>query len=222
MSRTDEQPARVDVLTPAADSRRDPRERIRNSRFGTLIVLLVTAAVIAAGAWLVRQGTAQDAAAQIGGATVITLPGVSDVPPPEVGKPAADFTVTTHDGRQVTLSQFRGHPVWLTFGASWCSGCQAEVPDIQAAYTRFEPQGLVVLGVNITEDNQAVAAYAQRVGLTYPIGADPDSVIAQTYSVSAIPAHYFIDRDGVIRDIRQGTLAPTVIESILTGLETQA
>lgn len=139
-----------------------------------------------------------------------------------MGKPAADFTVTTHDGRQVTLSQFRGHPVWLTFGASWCSGCQAEVPDIQAAYTRFEPQGLVVLGVNITEDNQAVAAYAQRVGLTYPIGADPDSVIAQTYSVSAIPAHYFIDRDGVIRDIRQGTLAPTVIESILTGLVTQA
>lgn len=82
MSRTDEQPARVDVLTPAADSRRDPRERIRNSRFGTLIVLLVTAAVIAAGAWLVRQGTAQDAAAQIGGATVITLPGVWTCPRP--------------------------------------------------------------------------------------------------------------------------------------------
>ena len=129
---------------------------------------------------------------------------------------------TDHVGGVAAFASKHAIPVWLTFGASWCSGCQAEVPDIQAAYTRFEPQGLVVLGVNITEDNQAVAAYAQRVGLTYPIGADPDSVIAQTYSVSAIPAHYFIDRDGVIRDIRQGTLAPTVIESILTGLVTQA
>lgn len=214
----------VDVLAPAGPATtvraRDPRQRLRSSRFGTLIVLLVTTAVVVAGAWLVQRQQQQDAAAQTGGATVVKLPGNSRVPPPEVGKPAQDFSLTTHDGRTLSLSQLRGRTVWVTFGASWCAACQAEVPDIQAAHESYADRGVVVLGVNITEDNAAVRAYAERVGLTYPIGADPNSLVADDYAVSAIPAHYFIDRDGVVRDIRQGSLAPAVMEGILDKLVT--
>ena len=194
------------------------RERIRKSRFGTLLVLLVTAVVVTAGVLLVQQGSARDKAAQTGGATVVKLPGLTKVPPPEVGKPAQDFTVTGFDGTRLSLSQFRGKPIWLTFGASWCTGCQAEVPDIEAAYTKFHPSGLVVLGINITEDNAAVKTFAQRVGLTYPMAADPESAIADEYAVSAIPAHYFIDTDGIVRDIRIGALAPGVMQDILNKL----
>lgn len=197
---------------------RDPRERIRSSPLGTVVVLVVTAAVVAAGVWLVNVGTAQDRAAQTGGATVVKLPGNSTVPPPAVGRPAQDFSLTTHDGRTVTLSALRGQAVWVTFGASWCAPCQAEAPDIEAAHRKYAAQGLVVLGVNITEDNAAVKAYAQRAGLTYPSGADLTSAIADDYAVGSIPAHYFIDRAGVIRDIRQGGLAPTVMESILAPM----
>jgi peroxiredoxin len=215
-------PSEVDLLEPAPEAVRVPRtgrrERLRSSPLGTLVVLLVTAAVVTAGVVLVQQGSAQDRAAQTGGGTVITLPGLSKLPPPAVGKPAQDFTVTGYDGAKLSLSQFKGKPVWLTFGASWCTGCQAEVPDIEAAYQKFQPNGLVVLGINITEDNAAVKTYAQRVGLTYPMAADPDSTIADEYAVSAIPAHYFIDASGVVRDIRIGTLAPGVMEEILTKL----
>ena len=185
------------------------RERIRSSRFGTLAVLLVTAAVVAGGVWLV-DGRRTDAAAAAG-TTVVTLPGVSTVPPPEVGSPAQDFTLTTVDGRTVSLEELRGKAVWIVFGASWCAACQAEAPDIEAASEKYASDGLVVVGVNINEGQDAVRSYADRVGITYPVGADEQSAIADAYRVSAIPAHFFVDRRGVLREVRQGSVSTDAI-----------
>ncbi len=193
---------------------RDLRERIRSSRFGTLVVLLVTAALVAGGAWLIN-GKRTDAA-NASGTTVVSLPGQSTVPPPKVGAAAQNFTLTTVDGRTVTLDQYQGKPVWLVFGASWCAACQAEVADVQAAYEKYAPQGLVVLGVNINEGQDAVRSYASRVGTTYPVGADDQSAIADAYRVSAIPAHFFVDRKGVLTEIRQGGVST---DSIAGSLE---
>ncbi len=192
----------VGSAAPGAAGPRDLRERIRSSRFGTLVVLLVTAALVAGGAWLIN-GRRTDAA-NASGTTVVSLPGQSTVPPPKVGAAAQNFTLTTVDGKTVTLDQYRGKPVWLVFGASWCAACQAEVADVQAAYEKYAPQGLVVLGVNINEGQDAVRTYASRVGTSYPVGADDQSAIADAYRVSAIPAHFFVDRKGVLREIRQG------------------
>jgi peroxiredoxin len=201
--------------TPGApDGPRDLRERIRSSRFGTLAVLLVTAALVAGGAWLIT-GQRTDAA-NASGTTVVSLPGQSKVPPPKVGAAAQNFTLTTVDGKKVTLDQYRGKPVWLVFGASWCAACQAEVADVQAAYEKYAPQGLVVLGVNINEGQDAVRSYASRVGTTYPVGADDQSAIADAYRVSAIPAHFFVDRNGLLTEIRQGGVST---DSIATSVD---
>jgi len=77
------------------------------------------------------------------------------------------------DGKQVSLSSYKGHPVWLTFGATWCAACKAEAPDIQAAYKKFEPKGVVVLSIFIREDSATVKDYADRIGLTVPQGGRP-------------------------------------------------
>ena len=126
------------------------------------------------------------------------------MPPPKVGAAAQNFTLTTVDGTTVTLDQYRGKPVWLVFGASWCAACQAEIADVQAASEKYGKDGLVVLGVNINEGQDAVRSYASRVGITFPVGADDQSAIADAYRVNAIPAHFFLDRNGVLREIRQG------------------
>ena len=206
----------LDALSGPA--RPDARARLRSSRFGTLIVLAVTAALVVAGVWLVQVGTVRDAAAQSGGSSIVKLPGITGVPAPEIGRPAHDLTVTLHDGSTTTLGALRGQVVWLTFGASWCTSCQSEVPDVQAAHEKYGPRGLAVLGIHIGEDRAAVAAYAKRVGLTYRLGADPNSTMAADYAVSSIPAHYFIDRQGVVVDIRRGALSEAVITNILDGL----
>jgi peroxiredoxin len=205
---------------PARADRPGLRERIRTSRYGTLVVLLVTAALVAGGMWLVNGRGASGSATLANGATAVTIPGKSTVPAPKIGAPAQDFSITTIDGEKVSLSQFRGKPVWIVFGASWCAGCQAEVPDIEAAYKEYGPKGLVILGVNITEGSDAVRDYAKRVGITFPMAADPESAVADAYRVSAIPAHFFVDKDGVLREIRQGSVSADTITTSMKGLVT--
>src|SRR5665811_496588 len=116
------------------------QQRIRESRLGTLSVLAVTATIVIGGAYLMDRPTAAASGLQ-----AIELSGPTNGAPPKVGSPAQDFTATTVDGKKVSLSSYKGHPVWLTFGASWCAACVAEAPDIQAASERFKPQGVVIL-----------------------------------------------------------------------------
>ena len=129
------------------------------------------------------------------------MSGPTNGAPPKIGSPAQDFTATTVDGKKVSLSSYKGHPVWLTFGATWCAACKAEAPDIQAAYEKFKPKGVVVLSIFIREDAATVKDYADRIGLTYPKMADPDTRIASAYRVYGIPAHFFIDASGILREV---------------------
>ena len=189
------------------------QQRIRESRLGTVLVLAVTAALVAGGAYLLDRPTATASGLQ-----AIALSGPTEGAPPKIGTPAQDFTATTVDGEQVSLSSYKGRAVWLTFGASWCAACVAEAPDIQAASEKFKAKGVVVLAIFIREDSPTVKDYADRVGLTYPKVADPDTRIASAYRVYGIPAHFFIDKAGILRAIKTGGLAPEQMDAALTEI----
>jgi len=189
------------------------QQRIRESRLGTLLVLAVTAGVVMGGVYLVDRPTPAAA-----GVTAVALTGAGDGAAPKIGSPAQDFTATTTDGKNVSLSSYIGHPVWLTFGASWCAACKAEAPDIEAAYKKFQAQGVVVLSVSISEDSAAVKDYGDRIGLTYPKIADPDTRIASAYRVNGIPAHFFIDASGVLQSIKTGGMSPDQMNAALTAV----
>lgn len=186
------------------------RDRVRESKYGTLIVLVVVGVLVLCASFLVKRPTTDDQ-----GLTAIAISD-SGGPAPEVGQAAADFTARTVDGKKVSLSDYRGQTVWLTFGASWCSDCQVEAADMQATYEKYRASGLVVLGIFINEDSAAVLDYATRVGLTFPKVADPNSDIASSYRVYGIPAHFFIAKDGTIKVIKTGSLSPEQMDSAVT------
>jgi len=190
------------------DQPKSARERVSQSRLGTVLVLVVTAAVVMVGAYLVNPKPSPQP-----GITPVSV-GSSDVPPPKVGRAAYDFTATTVDGTKVSLSSYKGHPVWLTFGASWCSPCQAEAPDIEAAYKKHLAEGVVVLAID-KEDASAVLDFAKRAGLTYPQIADTNNSIGDAYRVDGIPAHYFIDKSGILRAVKAGGLSPDQMDAAL-------
>jgi peroxiredoxin len=199
-------------LVMTTEQHTDWRQRLRTSRFGTLLVLGVTAALVMGATYLISRPKATDAVSKV------TLTGSSDGAAPKVGSPAQDFTATTVDGTQVSLSSFKGKPVWLTFGASWCAPCQAEAPDIQAAYQKHKASGVVVLAVFISEDSSTVKEYGDRVGLTFAKMADPDTRVASAYRVNGIPVHFFIDRAGVLRSMKTGSLSPEGMDAQLAGI----
>ena len=186
----------------------------RRSRLTTLAVMGVTAVIIVAVAVFVNQP-----AASADGLTTVTLSGAATGAAPTVGQPAPDFAATTVDGRPVRLSDFRGQPVWLTFGASWCQPCRAENPDIKATAEKYASDGLVVLAVFISEDRDAVTDYAARVGLDYLKVADPATRIASQYRILGIPSHYFIDREGILQTMKIGSLDIPSMEAAVEGIQ---
>jgi peroxiredoxin len=184
--------------------------RVRQGRLTTIIVMAVTAAIIMAVAFAVNQPRST-----AGGVTPVDLTGDASGAAPEVGQPAPDFVATTVDGATIRLSGLKGHPVWLTFGASWCQPCRAENPDIQATVAKHAGSDLVVVAVFISEDAPAVKDYADRVGLTYQKVADPDTTVASEYRIVGIPSHFFIDKDGVLRLMKIGSLDPAAMDAAL-------
>jgi len=73
----------------------------------------------------------------------------------------------------------------------------------------------LVLGVNSTnQDNpQAANAFAQQLGLTFPILFDRDGSVSKLYNVRALPSSFFIDADGIIQEvIIGGPMAEALLE----------
>ncbi len=193
------------------------RERFGGGRLSTLIVLAVTAVIIVAVAFLANQSSS--ATTDTGGLTPVSLPGNATGAAPVVGQPAPDFTATTADGKSFRLSDLKGKPVWLTFGASWCQPCRAENPDIEATYEKVKGSGVQVVQVYMAESAAAVTDYANRVGITYTKIPDPDQRLADGYRILGIPTHYFIDSSGVLRQMKIGSLDPAGMEQALKGIQ---
>jgi peroxiredoxin len=174
--------------------------------------MALTAVAIVAAVVLTNRPTAAE------GLTPVDLVGIPSGPAPIVGQAAPDFVATDVDGKQVRVSDLKGSVVWLTFGASWCQPCRAENPDIKATWEAFRDRGVVVVQVYINQDTASVVDYASRVGLGYTKIADTTDTIATNYRILGIPAHFFIDREGVLRQLRVGTLDAVTMQSILTEL----
>ncbi len=122
---------------------------------------------------------------------------------PEVGYTAPDFTLQTLSGKTVTLSDLRGKPVYLNFWASWCPPCQAEIPEIEKFYQTYNPN-VTVLAVNLTTQDKMtdIENIINQDKVTFPVLLDRSntSSVADLYQVDGIPASFFIDKNGIIRD----------------------
>lgn len=189
----------------AASMTRRPTLLPVGGRLRTLLgVAVVAAAIVGVVLWMDKPAADGTTAVDLTGDVAAAAPVVGAVPP--------DFTITTTDGTPVTLSDYQGQPVWLTFGASWCADCRSEATDLQATYEQLKDQGLVVLQVSIQEDTQAVLDYAKRAGLSFTMAADPTDAVSSRYRILGIPTHYFIGRDGTISEVRIGGLPLTEMQ----------
>lgn len=137
---------------------------------------------------------------------------------PEVGAQAPEFTAVDLDGAPVRLSDYRGRPVWINFWATWCPPCRAELPEINAVYQDAQNQGLVLLAVSVSEDRATVLNYLTKTGYSIPAVLDDDGGVANRYAVSGLPMHVFIDKEGIVRDIRVGGLNQRAMREQLAAI----
>lgn len=181
-------------------------------RLQTVAVIAITAVVLGGIAWFVGGAGASD------GVTPVEITGDLAASAPKVGDAPPDFKAYTPDGQEVSLADYAGKPLWLTFGATWCPDCRVEIPDVQAAYDANKAAGLQLVGVFIREPGSDIKGYADRVGLTFPIVVDERTKIAAAYRNMGIPTHYFIGADGLIKEIRIGAMSRADMDRAIAGI----
>lgn len=125
---------------------------------------------------------------------------------PRIGFQAPDFTLSTSQGTQISLSDLRGQVVIINLWASWCPPCREEMPALQKVYETYHDQGLEILAVNATnqDDVQAAIEFSKQLGLTFPILMDRDGTVSRLYQLKSLPTTYFVGRDGTVQDVVVG------------------
>jgi cytochrome c biogenesis protein CcmG, thiol:disulfide interchange protein DsbE len=123
-----------------------------------------------------------------------------DIRSPLLGRPAAPFTLTSFDGAPVELTALRGKVVVLNFWASWCyPACYEEAPVLERGWRAYRDRGVVVVGVDIQDKDEAGRKFVRDFDLTFPNAPDPTGKVSIDYGVYGVPETFFIDRQGAIR-----------------------
>src|SRR5439155_4279217 len=142
-----------------------------------------------------------------------------DIPSPLVGRPAAPFALTAFDGARVDLAALRGKVVVLNFWASWCNpACYDEAPVLERLWRTYRERGVVVVGVDIQDTDEAGRKFIREFGLTFPNARDGSGKVSVDYGVYGVPETFFVARDGTIRAKHVGALSDTVIRAKLEPL----
>lgn len=144
-----------------------------------------------------------------GGGDTAALPAA-----PIVGKYAPDFTWTGEDGKPVRLSDFRGKSILINFWATWCPPCKAEMPTIEGYWRDNKEKAVMILAVNVgSEDEATIRAFMKQYRLSFQALNDTSGQVGSAYRVNGIPATFFVDTAGIVRDSFVGEMSRGVINA---------
>jgi peroxiredoxin Q/BCP len=128
---------------------------------------------------------------------------------PAAGTPAPDFTLTTNEGKQTSLKDYRGKWVVLYFyPKDFTSGCTLEAHNFQRDLAKYEQAGAVILGVSV-DSADSHKGFCAKEGLNFTLLSDPDAKVtaaygsAMEYKGSKLAARntFIIDPEGKIAKV---------------------
>ena len=132
----------------------------------------------------------------------------------ETGDAVPDFTLTADDGREVSLSDFRGQRVVLYFyPKADTSGCTKQACAIRDVYTQIEAEDAVVIGIS-PDPPEALVKFRLKHDLPFVLLSDPEHEVAEAYGAwgekkafgrtyeGIKRSHFAIDEEGQIADFK--------------------
>ena len=122
----------------------------------------------------------------------------AQTPPDLVQKPAPLFVRNDLSGQSVALVKYRGKVVLLDFWATWCAGCQVELPKFASWQKKYGAKGFSVLAVSMDDTVAPVRKTVRRLQLDFPVVMG-DARLGEEYGgLLGLPVTYLIDRQGKI------------------------
>lgn len=131
----------------------------------------------------------------------------------DAGPTVVEFTAA--DGTPTSLADFDGTPVVVNLWATWCAPCLAEMPVFDAAATALAGR-VAVIGVNVGDDRAEVDAFADRLGVDYPMFTDPDGLLSAALGVTQLPATAFVAGDGTLLEVHRGAYTADELDDAIT------
>jgi peroxiredoxin len=125
-------------------------------------------------------------------------PATAGGPSALAGQAAPIFDLRDDSGRRVSLQRYRGFIVVMNLWASWCPPCRAEMPDLQRLADADARLGIAVVGVNEGESPQRAHAFAESLGIRFPIWIDAAQRYGRIFGALGLPTTVIVDRRGVM------------------------
>ena len=132
------------------------------------------------------------------------------------------------DGKRSVFSEYKGKVLILDFYATWCAPCRDSIPHLIGLQTKYEDQGVRVVGLNVggPEDEQRVPEFAKEFGIQYPLARPDEDLVSLLFGgQDAIPQTFVFDRQGqlVQRFVGFGSeTGPHLDSAVETAMKTPA
>ena len=137
-------------------------------------------------------------------------------------KPAPDFALEDANGREVKLSSLKGKVILVNFWATWCEGCQVEIPWLVEFQKKYQASGFVVIGVSMDDDGwKSVKPWLKEKKVNYPIVIGSDE-LGRQYGLEGMPLTALIDRDGKLAATHPGLVDKDATDRQLHALLQQS
>ncbi len=132
---------------------------------------------------------------------------------------APDFTLKSiQDGKEYSLSQFRGKVVLINFFTFFCPPCREEMPSLSQMNQELQGQGFQTLGIGLASTPEQLKQLVTQLGLAYPVLQGDDAVSKAYGNVEMVPLTFIIDRQGNIVHKVLGAQSKEAFEKLVKPL----
>lgn len=134
-------------------------------------------------------------------------------------RPAPEFTLKDLDGKDVSLSQFRGKVVILDFWATWCPPCRMEIPHFVELERDYRSKGLAVVGISLDQGGaQVVRPFAEQNGINYTMLVNGQPLAGLYGGITGIPTTFVLDKQGRVAKAFEGYRDKSEFEKLVQDL----
>ncbi len=171
------------------------------------LLVIVTVLALVVGTYFADKVTRVKAKTAVPGETVMKADN------PKADLPEPELTLKDLDGKDVSLSEYKGKVVLVNFWATWCEPCRIEIPWLIEMQQKYGPKGFVILGIALDEEGKSVVApfvskerfdvNGSKLPMSYKILIGNDDAADKFGGLFGYPTSILISRDG--RQIKRVT-----------------
>jgi peroxiredoxin len=132
---------------------------------------------------------------------------------------APDFELLNIQEEKVKLSDFENKIIVLTFWTTWNPAAQDQIAILESYFQEIkESKDIVLLTINNLEDKSIVSNFIKRGDYVLKVLLDEKGEVGESYKISALPATYFINQEGKVKETYIGILSKEEIKNRVEGL----